>query len=200
MVSNDEAGATLLVHFELLVCAQKIFDGRKRAGTAGSKLWHGVYQPVLHEAKAPGRDHRGVAFEFFADVRHGMITVEDNHDRPLSGSGAGLDLLDDFVGGGTSQEVGDARMGKVMEFLDVNGDDFAFTHEVKEVSKKKGGAAAVRAAFDEQHGLHFGNGFLDRPQIEDVLPDRIAQPTDFPEIAGPEQEFAEEKFADERRE
>src|SRR3954452_23110162 len=44
------------------------------------------------------------------------------------------------------------------------------------MGEKQGRAAAVRAGLNQQTWPHLGDGFLDRPQVEDVLPNWISQP------------------------
>ena len=71
-----------------------------------------------------------------------------------------------------------------MQLFHVNGHDLAVSHEVEEVGIEARRAAAVGAAFDEERGLHFREGFLDGPEVEGVLPDRVAEPRGLGEIAG----------------
>jgi hypothetical protein len=71
-----------------------------------------------------------------------------------------------------------------MHLLQIDGDDAAVVHEVEDAGEEERRPAAVGAAFDKQFGPQFTKCFLGGPEVEDVLPDRLAQPGDIVEIVG----------------
>ena len=71
-----------------------------------------------------------------------------------------------------------------MQLFHVHRDDPSLAHQVEELRVKHRRAGTVGAALDEQIWLHLEQRLLDGPEVEDVLPDRLAEPGDVAEVVG----------------
>ena len=64
----------------------------------------------------------------------------------------------------------------------------------KQVCEKKRRAASVRATFYQQFRLNLSDSFLDGPEIQHILPNRVSQPLDRSKIIRFVNEVSEEKI------
>lgn len=81
-------------------------------------------------------------------------------------------------------EKSDARMIQRVKAFDIYRDDFAVAEEIAKVGEKDRGAAAIRTGFDDPARSYPGDDFLTAPNVENVLPDRHAHPSDMGEVFG----------------
>jgi len=58
------------------------------------------------------------------------------------------------------------------------------TDEVEEVGEKVGRSSTIRPAFNQEGRTELAERLLDRPQVEDVLPDGLTQPRLAVKITG----------------
>lgn len=65
---------------------------------------------------------------------------------------------------------------KRMQLLDVDGDDLPRADEVEKVGIEEGRTAPIGAALQHQREPHLRDRLLDSPEVEHVLPDRMAEP------------------------
>src|SRR5688572_13169794 len=85
-------------------------------------------------------------------------------------------------------------MNDVVHPRNVDRDDFAVAEQIEEMCDKQCRAAAVGAGLDEESRTDLANRFLQHPQVEDVLPDRPAQPSDMTEVLGLGNELLEKQL------
>jgi hypothetical protein len=81
-----------------------------------------------------------------------------------------------------------------VHFLDINGDDPSVADKVEEGGEEVGRSPPIRAAFDEERRSDLTEGLLDRPQVQDVLPDGLPQPRLVTEVIRLPDEASEELF------
>jgi GNAT superfamily N-acetyltransferase len=138
---------------------------------------------VLDDEVAPDRHEVGVGAQLLADVRGGVIGVEQDHD-PLA-LGRFADLGDDLVTDGRAHEIADPGVdGQALGGRDVDGQDRAMPEQVHDRGEVQRAAAQVRPGLDDEVRARVDEDLLVRPQVERALERPVPEPRQVDRAAG----------------
>ena len=193
MVADQEPRRSIRVDLELGMAPEEVGDRRQGSGAGRAERGVQVDDAVLYQQEAARRHEGRVPLQFRAHVTLRMIAVENHHDGPVYRRHGLPDPGDNLVRHRAADEELNPGMGEIGQRSDVDGDEATPPHEVEEIGVEQRRPAAVGAALDDEGGLHFPDCLLDRPQVEDVLPDGPSQPGDAGEVVGRGDERREEQ-------
>jgi hypothetical protein len=187
MVGDEKPLARFFINHKFGMVLQEFQDRDQRPRPQRGEQGQGVNRAVLNEHEASRRDQRAVELHFLKDVLGGVIAVQDHQDRRPGLPRALLNRLDDD----TVRRAADQELDPRVHLLDIDRDDAPVSHQVEQMGVEQGQAAAVGPALDEQGRFDLADRFLNDPQVEDVLPDRMPQPGDRAEVLGLGHQVAE---------
>jgi hypothetical protein len=75
-------------------------------------------------------------------------------------------------------------MLKIVHRLEVDCDNTPVTQQIEQVCVEESRASSVRSTFQEHGRTYLVDGLLNHPQVEHVLPNRLAEPGDVAEVVG----------------
>jgi hypothetical protein len=113
-----------------------------------------------------------------------VVTVQQHHNGAGGLGHRARNLIHYFRLYRATDEVCDTRVRQFMHLRDIDGDDPPVTDEVEEVGEKVGRSSTIRPAFNQEGRTELAERLLDRPQVEDVLPDGLTQPRLAVKITG----------------
>ena len=161
---------------------EKISNGRERPRSAAlsrgilGKHGKNVDHAVLDEHIATGGNQVGISFHLGRHMGLAMVAVKNHYHWSPGFNDFRPNRVEDRRGGRISDQIFDTRMGKVVEFLDIDRDDPPVPHQIKQLREEIGRPTSVGTGLDEEGRANFRNRLLDRPEVQYVLPDRLAEP------------------------
>jgi hypothetical protein len=181
---DQEAHAALSVNLEFRMGSQKSLNRWQGARPEGGEDVKRVDDAILHQNKAAWGDKVLVDVQLAADVSLIVVTVQQHHNGAGGLGHRARNLIHYFRLYRATDEVCDTRVRQFMHLRDIAGDDPPVTDEVEEVGEKVGRSSTIRPAFNQEGRTELAERLLDRPQVEDVLPDGLTQPRLAVKITG----------------
>ena len=173
---DQEAHAALRINLEFRMGFQKSLNCGQRSRPEGREDAERVDDPVLYQKKAIRGDEAIVDVQLAADVCLVVVTVQQHHNGAGGLGYRAGNLIQDLPLYRVTEEVCDTRVRQFMHLLDIDGNDPPVADEVEDRGEKVGRSSTIRPAFDQECRSELAERLLDCPQVEDVLPDRLAQP------------------------